>query len=142
MNDRVYLYVADAVLIAHVCIVLFVVIGLVLIVAGNLRRWRWVNAWWFRMAHLAVIAVVVAETWFDVACPLTTLEMWLRSRGQVATYSQGFIEHWLQRLLFYDAPSWVFTLSYTVFALLVIAVWLRYPPTRARKTQRSGNALT
>ena len=62
-------------------IVLFVVAGLVLVVAGNLRHWPWVNHLWFRLAHLAAIAVVVAESWFGMACPLTTLEMWLRAEA-------------------------------------------------------------
>ena len=64
---------ADAVLLLHFGIVVFVVGGLVVIVAGNLRGWRWVNRWWWRLVHLAAILVVVAESWFGVMCPLTTL---------------------------------------------------------------------
>lgn len=100
-----YQLLADAVLALHVAVVVFVVGGLVLVVAGNLRGWRWVNAWWFRLAHLAAILVVVAEAWFGVVCPLTTAEAWLRSQALAAAYSGGFIEHWLQRLLFYEAPG-------------------------------------
>jgi len=62
-----YQLLADMVLVLHVAIVAFVVIGLVLIVAGNLRGWRWVNALWFRLAHLAAIAIVVAESWIGMA---------------------------------------------------------------------------
>ena len=113
---------------AGINIVAFVVIGLVLIVAGNLRGWRWVNALWFRLAHLAAIAIVVAESWIGMVCPLTTLELWLRTQVQGATYEGGFIEHWLQRVLYYDAPPWVFTLGYTLFGLIVVVTWWRYPP--------------
>ena len=123
-----YQLLADMVLVLHVAIVAFVVVGLVLIVAGNLRGWRWVNALWFRLAHLAAIAVVVAESWVGMVCPLTTLELWLRTQAQGATYEGSFIEHWLQRVLYYDAPPWVFTLGYTLFGLIVIAIWWRYPP--------------
>ena len=56
-----YQLLADAVLALHVAIVLFVVGGLVLVIAGNFRGWRWVNRLWFRLAHLGAIAVVVAE---------------------------------------------------------------------------------
>jgi len=133
-SDRAYLALANAVLVLHVAVVLFVVGGLVLIVFGNWRNrrsWRWVNAWWFRLAHLAAIGVVVAEAWFGITCPLTTLEAKLRVRGGAPVYGgSGFIEHWLQRLLYYDAPAWVFTLGYTLFALLVVLVWWRYPPRR------------
>lgn len=126
-----YLVLAQLVLVLHLAVVLFVVGGLVLIVVGNLRSWRWVNAWWFRLAHLGAIGVVVAESWWGLTCPLTTLEMWLRVRAGVPTHGSGFIEHWLQWLLYYDAPAWVFTLGYTLFALLVVLAWWRFPPDRA-----------
>lgn len=119
---------ADGVLLAHVAVVLFVVGGLVLIVIGNWRRWRWVNRPWFRVLHIAAIAVVVAEAWFGVTCPLTTLENALRERAGTAAYTTSFIEYWLQRMLYYDAPAWAFTGAYSVFALVVAAVWWRYPP--------------
>lgn len=129
---------ADVVLTLHFAIVLLVVGGLVLIVIGNLRRWRWVNALWFRLLHLAAIVVVAAEAWFGVTCPLTTLEMWLRAQSgaNAATYSESFIGHWLQRLLYYSAPPWAFILAYSLFALLVIAVWLRFPPNFRRRASR------
>lgn len=123
-----YQLLADAVLALHAGVVAFVGGGLILIVAGNLRGWRWVNRPWFRVAHLAAIAVVVAEAWFGAACPLTTLEMWLRAQARAATYGGSFIEHWLQRALYYVAPPWVFTLRYSLFGLIVAAVWWRFPP--------------
>jgi hypothetical protein len=128
-----YQVLADAVLVVHVGIVLFVVAGFVLVVAGNVRQWGWVNHLWFRLAHLAAIAVVVAESWIGITCPLTTMEMWLRARGGVSTYSGGFVEYWLQRVLYYDAPSWVFTVGYTLFGLLVAATWWYFPPAARRR---------
>ena len=122
-----YPLLADLVLGLHVAIVAFVVGGLVLIVAGNLRGWRWVNALWFRLLHAGAIAVVAAQAWLGVACPLTTLEIWLRAQAGMATYSDSFIGHWLQSFLYLNAPTWVFTLVYTLFALLVAGVWIRFP---------------
>jgi len=52
-----------------------------------------------------------------------------------ACVRRGFIEHWLSRLLFWNAPAWVFTLIYTSFALLVVAIWWRYPPRRTRRLE-------
>jgi hypothetical protein len=127
-----YPYLADAVLVLHFAIVVFVVGGLVLIVTGNLRGWRWVNAWWFRLAHLAAIAIVVAQAWLGITCPLTTLEMWLRAQAGATTYGGSFIEHWVARLLYYEGPPWVFALAYSLFALLVAATWWRFPPMRKR----------
>ena len=100
-----YALLADAVLVLHTGIVLFVVGGLLLVVLGNWRGWPWVNRPWFRLAHLAAITVVVAESWLGLTCPLTTLEWWLRARAGVAPYESSFIAHWLQTLLFYAAPK-------------------------------------
>ena len=128
MTDSSYQLLADAVLALHVGIVAFVVGGLVLVVVGNLRLWSWVNAPWFRLAHLGAIVVVAAEAWLGVTCPLTTLEMSLRAKAKATTYVGGFVEHWLQWLLYYDAPPWVFALGYSLFALLVVAAWWFFPP--------------
>ena len=137
------LLLANAVLALHLALVLFVVGGLVLIVGGNLAGWRWVNRPLFRLLHAAAIATVVAEAWLGLTCPLTTLEMWLRERAGAPTYGGGFIEHWLQWLLYYDAPGWIFLLLYTVFGMLVAAAWWYFPvawhstPTRSRKATRT-----
>jgi hypothetical protein len=137
------LLLANAVLALHLALVVFVVGGLVLVVAGNLAGWSWVNRPGFRLAHAAAIATVVAEVWFGLACPLTTLEMWLRQRAGAPTYGGGFVEHWLQWLLYYDAPAWVFVTLYTFFGLLVAATWWYFPPawhsnpTRPRKETTS-----
>ena len=120
-------WLADAVLCSHVALMLFVVLGLPLIVTGNLLRWRWVNSPWLRCAHLAAILVVAVEAWLGVACPLTTLEMWLRRRADETTYGGSFVEHWLQALLFWQAPAWVFTAAYSLFGLAVLAAWWRWP---------------
>lgn len=123
-----YQLMANAVLVLHVIVVLFVVGGLILVVAGNLRSWRWVNSLWFRLAHLATIGIVAGEAWLGVVCPLTTLEMWLRAQAGTTTYETGFIEHWLQALLFWEAPLWVFTVCYTAFGMAVAAAWWYFPP--------------
>ncbi len=129
-------FAADAVLAVHVAVVLFVVVGLALIVAGNIRGWRWVNAPWFRLAHLATIGIVAAEAWLGYVCPLTTLEMWLRSQARAPTYEGSFIGHWLQRILYYDAPPWVFAAAYSLFALAVAAAWWYFPPRSHRRDDR------
>lgn len=130
-----YQLLADAVLTLHLLVVGFVVVGLLLIVIGNLRGWRWVNRLWLRLAHLAAIGFVVAESWFGIVCPLTTLEMWLRRQADASTYSGSFIEYWLQRLLYYEAPGWVFTTAYTLFGLAVAATWWYFPPTSGHEAR-------
>lgn len=125
-----YQFLADTVLVAHFAVVVFVVGGLAAVVTGNRLGWRWVNDWGFRLTHLGAIAFVAAQTWLGALCPLTTLESWLRIQAGADGYSKSFIEHWLRRIIFYEAPAWAFTLTYTVFALLVLAAWRYFPPMR------------
>lgn len=131
-----YQLLADLVLAVHFGVVVFVIGGLVAIVAGNRLKWRFVNGWWFRLAHLAAIGVVVAQAWFGIACPLTTLEGWLRVQAGAPSYATSFIEHWLGALLFYDAPGWVFTVAYTLFGAAVAAAWWCFPPVRRGSPRR------
>jgi hypothetical protein len=134
-----YQLLADAVLLLHFGVVVFVIGGLAAVVVGNQRAWRWVNSLSFRLAHLAAISVVVVQSLLGKLCPLTVLESWLREMAGESAYTASFIEHWVQRVLFYEAPFWVFTLSYTVFGLLVVAAWWRYPPRmRSRHGRASG----
>jgi polyferredoxin len=67
-----------------------------------------------------------------IACPLTIWEDRLRGR-QIAT---GFIERWIDRLLFYEAPAWVFTAAYVAFAALVLLTWVAVPPVPPAKDPR------
>ncbi len=132
-----YQQLADAVLTLHVAIVALVVGGLILIIVGNLRAWRWVNTRWFRIVHLGAIATVAAEAWLGVTCPLTSLEMWLRAKAHTPTYTVSFIEYWLQRILYYEAPPWVFTVGYSLFGLIIVITWWCFPPQSKRRTRKS-----
>ena len=119
---------ADAVVVAHFLIVLFVVAGVPLVYWGAASGWAWVRWWPWRALHLAAIVFIAAESLMGIACPLTVWEDSLRGRQSAV----GFIERWVDRLLFYDAPAWVFTALYVVFAALVLATWLAVPPIRGR----------
>jgi hypothetical protein len=133
-----YRLLADVVLLLHFTVVLFVVGGLVLVIIGNVRSWRWVNLSLFRVAHIGAMGVVVVEAWLGLNCPLTTIEVWLRAKAGGATYSGSFIEHWLQRLLFYEAPSWAFVLGYSIFGFLVLAAWWCFPPRFKNRCNEGG----
>ncbi|MGI9326175.1 MAG: DUF2784 domain-containing protein, partial [Pseudomonadales bacterium] len=104
-NSVIYRMAADAVLLLHVAFVVFVVLGLLLIIVGKLLHWAWIRNLWFRIGHLLAIAVVVLESWSGVICPLTTIEMTLRSKAGEATYAGSFIAHWLETQLYFDAPA-------------------------------------
>ncbi len=135
----IWLALADAVLLLHVLFVAFVVGALLLVLIGGWRGWRWVRNPWFRIAHLMAIGFVVAQTWLDQVCPLTTLEMELRANAGDVVYAGSFIGHWLQALLYYRAPNWAFAVVYSVFALAVVLAWTWVRPRpfgRKRSTPR------
>jgi len=119
---------ANAVLVAHVAFIMFVVVGLLVIFIGGGLKWFWVRNLWFRLAHLAAIAFVVIESWVGIVCPLTSLELWFRRLAGQVLYSGDFIAFWFRRLFFFDEPAWVFTMSYSIFGALVLLSWLLFPP--------------
>ncbi|MDJ0941467.1 MAG: DUF2784 domain-containing protein [Woeseiaceae bacterium] len=123
-----YLLAADLLLFTHVLFVVFVIAGLILVLAGWALKWSWVRNPWFRFAHLAAIGFVVVQSWLGQICPLTIWEMQLRAKAGDSTYTGSFIAHWLGELLYYQAPAWVFALAYTCFGLLVLATWFWVRP--------------
>lgn len=134
-SQTLYRLAADLTLLLHSSFVAFVVVGLILIFAGKVLTWSWVRNPWFRWAHLAAINVVVLQAWFGVICPLTTLEMALRSRAGDAVYTGAFVAHWLETILYYDAPQWVFAVGYTAFGALVLASWFWVRPRAITKSR-------
>ncbi|MES2658642.1 MAG: DUF2784 domain-containing protein [Verrucomicrobiota bacterium] len=134
MSAEICRALADGVLITHVAFVAFVVIGLLLILCGGFRGWKWIRNPWFRAAHLSAIGVVVIQAWFGIVCPLTTLEMHLRDMAGDPTYNGTFVAHWLRRLLFFDAPLWAFAVCYTLFGLAVIGSWVKFRPRPFRQS--------
>ena len=131
-----YLIAADALLFLHVLFVTFVVVGLILILIGKFLAWSWVRNAWFRIAHLASIGIVVLQSWFGIICPLTIWENALRRRAGEGGYSGTFVSHWLEAILYYEAPAWVFAVCYTVFGALVVVSWYWVRPRPLRRSRQ------
>ena len=125
-----YRLMANAVLVFHASIVVFVIGGLLATLVGGALHWSWTRNLWFRATHLGAIAVVVLEAWAGIVCPLTTLEQWLRVRAGQAAYEDDFVAYWLTKIMFFTAPAWVFIAADSVFGLLVIGTWIWLPPRR------------
>ena len=118
--------IADAILVVHFLIVLFIVGGLIAVWVGAALGWRWVRDPWFRYAHLGAIVFVAGEALLGIACPLTLWED--IARGGVRP--ESFVGRWVQRVLFYRAPEWVFTTAYVAWALATLATLRLVPPRR------------
>ena len=86
----VYQIAADTVVVLHLAFVLFAVLGSLLVL------WRRYLLWF----HLPAM---IWAAWIEFTgglCPLTPLENWLRRQGGMAGYRGGFIEHYVEPLLY------------------------------------------
>jgi len=131
-SPALFTLAADAILLLHVLVVIFIVFSLILIFVGNVLSWPWIRNPWFRLLHLLAICVVVLLSWLNLICPLTSIEMALRTRAGDTAYSGSFISHWLETILYYQAPPWVFVVGYTIFGVIVIASWFLVRPRHFR----------
>ena len=118
--------IADVILVVHFGIVLFIVGGLIAVWIGAGLGWRWVHNRWFRYLHLGAIGFVAAEALLGIACPLTVWED--LARGGVR--AESFVGRWVRRVMFYEAPEWVFTVAYVAWTLATLATLRLVPPTR------------
>ncbi|HSV55464.1 MAG TPA: DUF2784 domain-containing protein [Burkholderiaceae bacterium] len=130
LEPRIAALLADLILLLHAGVVGFVVLGEALFLAGGLRAWRWVRKLALRLAHLALMLFIAVQAWLGALCPLTVWEQALRRRAGQSGYRESFIEHWLARLIFFEAPWWQFVALYTAFATLVLLTWWWVPPAR------------
>ncbi len=120
--------IADAILVVHFAFIAFVIGGEACVVVGYFRNWRWVRNRTFRVCHVLAIGIVVALAWADRICPLTVWENRLRHAAGGQSYSGTFVEHWVGRLVYYDAPQWVFIVAYSMFGALVLISWIWVRP--------------
>jgi hypothetical protein len=86
----VYNFLADFVVVLHVCFVLFVVLG------GFLVLWKDSMAW----CHIPAVMWGAGIEFFGWICPLTPLENMLREKGGDAGYATGFVEHYIVPILY------------------------------------------
>ena len=117
---------ADAILVVHFGIVIFIVGGLLAVWVGAAAGWGWVRNPWFRYLHLGAIAFVAAEALLGVMCPLTVWEDLLRGGAR----AESFVGRWVRYFLFYEAPEWVFTAGYVAWTAATLATLWRVPPRR------------
>ena len=139
MSPTLAACLADAILALHVGVVAFVVLGTLAILAGGPLGWHWVRGRAFRSAHLLLMLVIALQAWLGRLCPLTVWEQALRIRAGQTTYDTSFIQHWLSRLIFFDAPWWAFVAAYTAFAAVVACAWWRWPPRHRRRVENQAS---
>jgi len=128
---------ADIVAVLHGAYAASIVVILLLVLLGYVMKWEWIRNPWFRSIHLVMIAVVVAQSWVGIICPLTTLEAFLRRRAGQGFDDGSVVTQVIHAFLFYHAPWWVFTLCYSLCGILVGATFVLIPPRWSRTRQLS-----
>jgi Protein of Unknown function (DUF2784) len=129
MPMKLYALLADLVVVVHAAYVAFVVLGLVAVLIGYLRRWNWVRNTWFRWTHTGMITIVTFESLLGITCPLTTLENHYRERAGQEVMQGSFVGQFVHAWLFYQAPAWQFTSAYCMFFTMVVVSLYLVPPT-------------
>jgi hypothetical protein len=121
---------AEAVLAAHLAIILFNVFGLVAVPLGAVCGWRFVRMRWWRILHIGLLAAVAAQAVLGRACFLTLWQAALSGAGAEQT---PLIVHWVNSVIYWPLPIWVFTVLYVlVFGYALGLLWL-VPLNRAQK---------
>lgn len=133
-----YALFADIIVVTHLCYVLFAVGGELIILWGAVFRWKGIRNPLFRISHLVAVALVAVEAAMAISCPLTLWEYGLRqAAGQEVEKDLSFIARVVRLIVFYDFPSWVFTVLHIAFGLLVLFTYILIPPRfRKRGTSR------
>jgi hypothetical protein len=116
---------AALVLAVHLAVIAFNVLGLLAIALGAARGWNWVRIRWWRALHLASWAVVALQAALGRACFLTLWQDRLTGAGAEAP----LIERWVNRVIFWPLPIWVFGALYLLLFAAVVGFWF-WPPSR------------
>jgi hypothetical protein len=112
------------VLATHVAIIAFNLFGLIAIPLGAWWRWRFVRIRWWRMLHIAVLAIVALQALFGRACILT---LWQDSLAGSSS-SSPLIMRWVTGLIYWPLPMWFFALLYLAVFAYTLALWFLVPP--------------
>ena len=116
-----YRILADGVMVVHFSFVVFVVVGGVL-------AWRWPALVW---VHLPALAWAAGTVTIGFPCPLTSLEKGLRRLAGDRGYEAGFVDHYIEDVIYPDEYSFVLR------ALAGVAIFTAY----LRLLRRASTAL-
>jgi hypothetical protein len=116
---------AVAVLIAHLVVIAFNVLGLIVIPLGGWLRWRFVRVRWWRLLHLGMLAVVALQALVGRACILTIMQETMVGAETRTPLIVGFVN----RVIYWPLPLWAFTAIYVLVCVYAAALWWIVPPT-------------
>lgn len=116
------------VLAVHLAVIALNIFGLIVIPLGAWQRWAFVRARWWRVLHLASLAVVALQAALGRACFLTLWQDDLIGGGQ----ADPMIMRFVTGLIYWPLPAWVFTAAYLAVFAYVVTLWVLVPPRGGR----------
>lgn len=101
------------ILAAHFAFVAYVVVG-------GFLAWRWPRTLWLHLTAAAWGLLIIVNPW-GWQCPLTYAEHWSRHRAGQVGYDAGFVDQYLEGVLY---PAGYTRVLQAVVIVLVAASWL------------------
>jgi hypothetical protein len=142
MTAEAFSDLATAVLVFHLLVVLFNLCGMIVIPLGAWRGWAFVRVFWWRALHLAILAVVALQAVLGQACFLSLWQSALQRWAGEGASAAPFIARFINRLLFWPLPLWVFAIIYVAVCAYVLALWRLVPPIlRLRQNDSGGKGV-
>ena len=117
---------AEAVFAAHLAVILFNLGGLFAVPLGAALGWRFVRIRWWRLGHLALLALVAVQAALGRACILT---LW-QARLEGSATAAPLLMRWVEGLVYWRLPLWVFAALYIVVFGYALALLRLVPPRR------------
>jgi hypothetical protein len=114
-----YRILADGVMVVHFAFIVFVAVGALL-------AWRWPALVW---VHLPAVAWGAGTVVIGFPCPLTPLEKALRRLAGGEGYQGGFVDHYIEDVIYPDEYSVVLR------AVALVAIVVGYLGLRRRRRQ-------
>ena len=116
--------IADALLLLHFSLAVFIILGFFIIPIGYQLGWNWIKNQNLRLLHLSLIGVITVETIVGFTCPLTVLENMFRD----VDYSSSFMSYWIAQILYWDLSTHVFVILYSLCLGWALILWKVCPP--------------
>ena len=122
----VYTLAAEATVLLHLTWILFVITG----------------AFWLRrrprgrLLHLISVIYSLAIEVFRWICPLTYLEQAFWKRAGASAYEGAFLIHYLEKLIYLQAPQWLLVSAAAVLLIVTLAFYFHPLPPRASEQTR------
>jgi hypothetical protein len=107
--------VAILVLFLHALFILWVVFGALVTRSRPVLRWL----------HIASLVWGILTELLPWPCPLTVLENWLEAKAGAQPYQDGFLLHYLDKLVYPDISATILTVAGVIICALNLAFYGR-----------------